>query len=115
MSSTILNPLIPVGWSVYKPNKETSLCSNGVLLDGLLPENWDKHLPRIQNSREYLDPENWPLTIPALSNLNKVDEVDWSSSVITPELQLILDNFGKGLMSIRYKKANNNTDYTFVK
>lgn len=103
MTTNILNPLIPVGWSVYKPNKQTSLYSNGVLLDGMFPENWDKTVPNLQNSVEYLDPEKWPLTIPALSNLNKVD---WSSSVITPELRLlILNNFGIGRMQIRYTKS----------
>ncbi len=115
MSGNILNPLIPVGWSLYKPTDSTTSPSGNILLDIILQENWKKNEPKIPTSVEYLDPNNWPLSIPELSNLNapstKISQEDdeWKP-VITSELEKINRYFEK--LKISRKGKDKKTDHS---
>jgi hypothetical protein len=113
MATNILNPLIPVGWSLYKPTRNVSLRFGDNLLDGLIQENWNKPIPEVPPSMEYLDPKNWPLAIPALSNLNapatvhvKEEEVNWKEPVISPRFIEIMNDFDKFKLRNSMKKSN---------
>jgi hypothetical protein len=115
MSVNILNPLIPVGWSLYKSTDSNTLPSGNILLDITLQENWKKNEHKIPTSIEYLDPSNWPLTIPELSNLNAPssqvsEEVNEWKPVITSELERINKYFER--LKISRKRKDKETDHS---
>lgn len=108
-----LNPLIPASWHLYANKDNNSLCVNGVLLDGLLQENWGKEVPNVPTSDEYLEPSkwSWPLFVSVLSNDQTcVEEICWKNPGIPTHHEKTLQMFKeRNITPIRKLIGNEST------